>query len=367
MEMETNRRDELPVETEPLERRGILTLNAKNFHPVWTARTTLLPGYTDYFVRTRWGRPWKTLGADIYWGWRLFRESRRFSAVFTCNERCSWVFALLQTFRRRRRVPHFQLEFVWNPPAGRVARTLKRVLFWFEQRGVDGIAVFSEEQARRYSLYFPSAAEKFRTMSFHTTLYESAARTRDGSYIFAGGDTSRDYRTLIEAARGAPWTVTIASLRRDHFDGIDMPQNVSVITTTGSEFFELLAGAAVVVVPLRKDLLHVGGHQTYLNAMALGKCVVVADDCGAREYIRDGIDGFVVNAGDVKALRSRLDELMRTPALREKIGRQAKERAVAYTPERFFVEAFRMADERRKVVCSTAGPESGRRNAGFES
>lgn len=343
---ESERRQWAASESGPAQLGAILTLNANSFHPLWIARASLLSGYSEYFLKTRWASPWKALGGDIYWGWRLFRESRHYAAVFTCNERCSWVFALLQLFRGKWRVPHFQLEFVWNPPASALARMLKRTMFRFEQRAVDGIVVFSKEQAARYSSYFPFAAGKFRAIPFHTTLPDSRPRPLSGAYVFAGGDTGRDYRILIEAVRGTDWQVIIAALKRYHFDGIDIPHNVSVITTNGQEFAELTARAGVVVVPLSKDLLHVGGHQTYLNAMALGKCVVVADDCGAREYIRDGIDGFVVEAGDAATLRSRLAEVMGSAELRDKIGRQARERAAAYSPERFFLEAFRMADER---------------------
>jgi glycosyltransferase involved in cell wall biosynthesis len=59
-----------------------------------------------------------------------------------------------------------------------------------------------------------------------------------------------------------------------------------------------MAGARLVVLPLKGGLLHSGGQQTYLNAMALGKPVIVADDCGADEYIMHNVTGIVLVPGD---------------------------------------------------------------------
>lgn len=69
--------------------------------------------------------------------------------------------------------------------------------------------------------------------------------------------------------------------------------------------------------------------------MALGRPVVVADDCGASEYIRSGVDGFVVQPGNVQQMRSALSELIGDPAGARRIGQNAYATAKRYTPEAF--------------------------------
>lgn len=77
-----------------------------------------------------------------------------------------------------------------------------------------------------------------------------------------------------------------------------------------------------------------GFGRAVLEAMALGKAVVVSAVGGLREIIRDGENGFLVPPGDTPALVDRTLKLIEDPALRASLGAAAK-RAVM---ERFLIE-----------------------------
>jgi glycosyltransferase involved in cell wall biosynthesis len=170
---------------------------------------------------------------------------------------------------------------------------------------------------------------------YHTTLYEAPYQATEGDYVFAGGDFTRDYGALIEAMRGLPYRLVIAARFRHYFEGLDVPTNVEILTTTRQGFIDLMAAAGVVVVPLRGGLLHSGGQQTYLNAMLMGKPVVVADDCGADEYVTHDRSGVVLRPGDVAGLRAAIVKLLSDRALARGMGREARAAAQAHPPERF--------------------------------
>ena len=78
-----------------------------------------------------------------------------------------------------------------------------------------------------------------------------------------------------------------------------------------------------------------GFPMTLVEAMAYG-CAVVSYDCdtGPRDIIREGVDGLLVGpVGDVSALASVLDQLMRDDGARERMGQMAIEIKTRYSLE----------------------------------
>lgn len=71
------------------------------------------------------------------------------------------------------------------------------------------------------------------------------------------------------------------------------------------------------------------------EAMAHGMPVIVSENTGGQEMIREGVDGFVVPTRDVRALKERLTKLYENRSLCEEMGRNAKERAREFTWARY--------------------------------
>ncbi len=325
--------------------RRILTTHIKTYFPPWGQRSVILPGWREEAERT-WGKPWaQSYIRDLYWGWKLFRAAKSFDAVVTCSERAAHVFALLQRLARRKRVPHIWFDCLWYEKKGMLKRALQCLQYRVEIGAISRIGVHSRKQADRYAKVFSLPVEKFVFLPYHTTLYGADYPVSEGDYIFSGGDSRRDYATLIQAVRGFPYRVVIAVLRRDHFQGLNIPPNVEILAASHDQFFSLMAGARLVVVPMRGGLLHSAGHQTYLNAMAMGKPVVVADDCGADEYITHGVTGLVVQPGDSASLREALRSLMENLNLARWLGSNAKAAAAQHTPEQFYERIFALVNE----------------------
>jgi glycosyltransferase involved in cell wall biosynthesis len=60
--------------------------------------------------------------------------------------------------------------------------------------------------------------------------------------------------------------------------------------------------------------------------MCAGKPAVVTEAGAAREQIRDGVSGYVVDPGDMEGFAARVLELARDPAKREAMGGEARRR-----------------------------------------
>lgn len=71
-----------------------------------------------------------------------------------------------------------------------------------------------------------------------------------------------------------------------------------------------------------------------LEAQAAGLPIVSFQcKCGPKDVIADGVDGFLVNDGDVDALADKLMKLMNDEALRKKMGAAAFERSERYAED----------------------------------
>ena len=162
----------------------------------------------------------------------------------------------------------------------------------------------SAEKARFPRTWHVDPARVAFTPFCHTlTEAQLDAPTSEDLGVFAGGDSMRDYATLVEAARHVPVSFRIAA-RSLSGDAAHPPVNLQCGPVSADQFVDLMRRARIVVVPMRRDICRSAGQQTYLNAMALGKLVIVSDSPGVRDYIDDGVTGLVVPAGDAKALTS---------------------------------------------------------------
>jgi hypothetical protein len=175
----------------------------------------------------------------------------------------------------------------------------------------------------------------FTPFCYTLTEEELAAPTSLDGGVFAGGDSMRDYATLLEAATGVRSSVTIASTA---LAASDAPANVDVKGVEHARFNQLLRAASVVVVPL---LLtgRSAGQQTYLNAMAIGKLVVVTDAPGVRDYVEDRVTGLVVPPRDPRAMTQAIEWALdpanaaEADAMRARAKEAARER---FSPDRYF-------------------------------
>jgi glycosyltransferase involved in cell wall biosynthesis len=99
--------------------------------------------------------------------------------------------------------------------------------------------------------------------------------------------------------------------------------------------FAYFAAADLFVLSSRYE----GLPNVVLEALACG-CPVVAFDCphGAREIVRDGVNGLLVRPGDEAALAAAVQRYFDDAALRERLRAAAAQSVAAYAPERVFGE-----------------------------
>jgi glycosyltransferase involved in cell wall biosynthesis len=212
---------------------------------------------------------------------------------------------LLAAIALRRRPSRWQVPLVLSECQWKVGGlALDRSSTRIGLRAVDGpkvaYCVLSNWDRERFSeTWEVDPGRVFFTPYCHTLGDDDLAApvSRDGG-VFAGGNSLRDYSALVEAAGEIDEEVVLATTRVAG----PTPANVTAGPVPHDRFFELLRSAKVVVVPLEDRDDRTAGQQTYLNAMALGKPVVVTDSPGVRDYVENGDTGIVVPPRDPRAM-----------------------------------------------------------------
>jgi glycosyltransferase involved in cell wall biosynthesis len=321
-------------------RERILSTLRYRDYPEWTARV-------DIFEREGLSLPTFLR--------RLVAEVRRYPVVIlTGTWRADQIAAMLIA-RMRSPPPVIMTDASWRrglSPLDRLARAPA-------VRAMRGdhmtFCVLSSWERDRFPRKWRVPANSVRFTPFCFTLPEPELDLplRDDGGVFVGGgvrrgrrrDPLRDYRALIEAAPRVEAPITIAS---NELDTVAMPSNVRAGLLSRARFTELLREATVVVVPIRAGIDRSAGQQTYLNAMALGKPVIVTDTPGVRDYIDDRETGLIVPPGDAEALAGAIRWVL-DPANSDEVGRmRVRAREVArsrFSRRNYIAHVLRVADD----------------------
>lgn len=158
--------------------------------------------------------------------------------------------------------------------------------------------------------------------------------------ICSAGAVNRDYTTLISAAAplGVPLKIaadtawkysTGETVQQAVPDFVEMRSWGSYINLRG-----LYASSAVVAVPLAKPML--SGVTVVLEAMAMGRPVIVTQNAYIEDFVRDGENCLLVPPGNPEALQRQLRRLLDHPQEAARLGQNAR----AWVLERFTVERY---------------------------
>jgi glycosyltransferase involved in cell wall biosynthesis len=147
-----------------------------------------------------------------------------------------------------------------------------------------------------------------------------------GQYYFAGGFSNRDYPSLIAAfgTIAAP-LVIVGSAMDSELAAAEFPPNVTVFCDLPPARFEAyLRHAKACIIPLKRDT-GASGQSVTLRAMRNGKPIIASDVGSMRDYVVDGVSGFLVRdmARQLPAILSRIED---EPVEAERLGNAAYRR-----------------------------------------
>jgi len=301
-----------------------------------------------------YGFPWNPFRRShyTYQGLDLLRALRviltRRSAALVCAHMESALFVVLLKKVFGFSPPVVIWEVPWSP-----GWRFREMVAKLAIPRADGAVVFGSNQIellqnaygkdlRIFFIPFYVDVDFFKPMETHQ---------RDVPTVFSCGmDAGRDFDVLLRATAGLDLQVKIKAGEPIACDPARHP-NVSILRgfLPDEEFRQLYADASIIVVST-KETVNAGGVTSLLEALAMGKPVIVSDNPALRDYLPPADAGIVVPIGDDKALRAAILDLASNPAKAAAMGRKAREFAVERFSARNHYTA--MADMFKAVIAN---------------
>lgn len=143
-------------------------------------------------------------------------------------------------------------------------------------------------------------------------------------YVFSYGNSDRDYDTLVRAV--AEMKIRTVILSQRYQPKTTLPENVSIIRKRipEKEMIQWVTSSRMVILPLN-DYQISAGQFALLEAMTLGRPVVVTRNMATLEYAVHGQTVLFYNAHDSRELAGRIQYLWDHLETAEEIGRQARQ------------------------------------------
>ena len=277
-----------------------------------------------------------------------YRRRRGFDVVFSDCEPIGVPLALAMRAVGPA-IPHLVLAHHLTTPA---KRPFLRLLGG--RRGVHRVLVHSRQQRHAAARMGIDSSLVHVIPYYADTEFWSPQDQPVHPLVVSAGREHRDYVTLAAACEGLEADVFVAqgSVHNPGVHGQGSVQWPANVRTDFADYVTLrawYARAAVVVVPLVPNDFQ-AGVTTVLEAMAMGKAVVVSGTNGQRDIVEDGETGVCVAPGDAQMLKLTLTRLLNDEVERMRLGRNARLAAEAH----FSLEVYtkRLADHISEVAAA---------------
>jgi glycosyltransferase involved in cell wall biosynthesis len=264
------------------------------------------------------------------------RHRHRYVYTFECGW-LSFAIAFIQTFTGYYRPHHVILQFIMREKRPTWQSRLKYAFMRWCLSSVHLCVCSSRSEARYYETAFNWPESKLSFVPFHTDPRFLHERPTDGNFIVAAGRTFRDYPTLIAAFREIETPLVIVA-GRANASLVASPNVTMLFDLPLSELNALIASSMAVAVPLEERQISTG-QSVVLQAMAFGKAVIATRVPGTEDYIEHMKNGVLVEPGDPVAFRDAVRLISADAALRQRLGRAARERILERHLPRHYASA----------------------------
>lgn len=263
---------------------------------------------------------------QLYWGQaaKALRETE--GGVITAFPQLPAVVGMQQKLSLKRRKP--VVSWIFN--IGTCSPGLRQVLAKASLDEIDRFGVPTRREIDIYSKYLGLPEERFEFIPYHIAGIEvKHEEETQKPFIASLGSTFRDFPTFFKAVENLKLPTVVAA-GKAALDGIDIPSNVETpFGISRDDCFRIAQQARINVVPLKaKEGITAAGQVTLVEAMHMGRPLVVTKCNGAEDYIIHGETGLLVEPDSIEDMQEAINLLWNDDKLRRQLGENARQYAI---------------------------------------
>lgn len=139
----------------------------------------------------------------------------------------------------------------------------------------------------------------------------------------------------------------IRSIIPKEFQYLVKGENISVIDhhISQNDLVRLYEQASIFCLPSIDE----GFGMVVVEAMASGLPVIISENVGAKDLIKNGVEGFIVPIRDKEALKEKITFFYENPKITEEMGQAAYKKAIEYNPQNYGKRVVELYQE----LCAT--------------
>ncbi len=189
---------------------------------------------------------------------------------------------------------------------------------------IDGIVALGTVQVEYIQRrWHPRALTTFVPMHIDTEFYQPTAFQPNRVILTVGDDIGRDFDTLLAATEGLEAEVVLKT-NREITERESHPRVRRIKRRLDwTEYRAMFAAARCVVIPVA-ETVHASGIGSLLEAMAMGKPIVVTGSAGLNDYLRHEENALVVPCADPRAMHTAVQRLLTDVDLCKRLGAGAR-------------------------------------------
>lgn len=171
---------------------------------------------------------------------------------------------------------------------------------------ISTVVVYGSSEVSHYEKLF-ELPNKFRFIQYGIDYLNQSAYTGKSlpqNYIFSGGGSNRDYKTLINAYnliyRENEIPPLVCATQQWRLSGLNLSNCIVLTDVVNETFGDVMKGSKLLVLSLKNTQVS-AGHMVMLQAMSLGVPILINDIPAIRDYVDERCVTFY-KSGDEKQL-----------------------------------------------------------------